>query len=255
MRLLFPSVPAGSPAMSAMVLNISANMPGSRQRGDPVRDQGDRRAEQVQQPDRYGHQRDGAVPRHQHGGPRHFAIGHHRDPRGPWVRGRERDLLSHLVRQRLRHASGGNGRALALTIAPLSRDGAAAARSASRTGGDQPRRCHGASRSPPYTIADPPAPGMGVLGRLLVLCGTRLRCAQPYRDRPGRSSGHGLVLDSSRTRCHVHHVRMGQTRPGLRITDRGCERGVSGGAADHPVSGSDSWSWSGCSVRRAALAS
>ena len=28
MRLLFPSIPAGSPAMSAMVLNISANMLG-----------------------------------------------------------------------------------------------------------------------------------------------------------------------------------------------------------------------------------
>ena len=80
MHRLFPDVPADHPAISAMILNISANMAGTWKRRHPFRHQGNSGVEQAEQPSRHRDERHDALPRDQHGGPRDPANRHDRRP-------------------------------------------------------------------------------------------------------------------------------------------------------------------------------
>ena len=120
MRLLFPSVPSGSPAMSAMILNIAANMMGLGNAATPFG------IKAIEELNKYN-SRTGTATNAMvlfltinTAGLANPAVWHCRDQGGAWIGGCQRHLLSHVVRQRMCDGRGYRSRPAACTAASLS---------------------------------------------------------------------------------------------------------------------------------------
>ena len=215
---------------------------GPRQRGHPVRHQGGPGARQAEQPAGHGHQRDGALPGHQHGRPRGAAERHDRRARFPGIGRRGRHLLPDVVRQRVGDARRCHRGDPAVPARPVPPHRTAASGSddgwigASRRAADRTRRC-GRRRGSSGAIIRPGLARAGVLARAGDPGGARLpgTCRLGARDR--RLPRFDLVLDPAGARRGARSLWLGAPRPGLRLSRRRREAGIRCRTPHHSVPG------------------
>ena len=128
---LFPDVPPDHPAMGAMLLNLAANVLGLGNAATPFGLKAMRELETLNPRPRRGDERDGAVPRDQHLGPRRAAARRDRAAREPGLDERGGDHRAVADREPVR--DGGRDRRGEAARAPaLVRAGARGARRSRR---------------------------------------------------------------------------------------------------------------------------